>query len=321
MPDKTNVYGYDSASGLWVPILVNAAGKLIIDPSEILEEPPTDGETAKAADSNWSYDHWHDPNAHHTRNADIRIQDADADTKIEVEQSADEDTIRMTNPAGEVLNITPAGIVSLAKQSGCHVNYAGGQYLAANNVLSYLLYDTKVYDIQGEFNVGVKTGSATATSAGHLVDTTSHQFVAGDVGSFVWNTTSDKYAQVTAFNSTSDVTLDTNIMASGNGYKLYRSRFTAVAAGLYYTSVSVVQYANGVDGAALKVYVLKNGVAALFNTTYGSGAGEWVGCSISGLVQLAAGDNITLGAVQEAAVAKQLAPYSYLCFAQIAKIA
>ena len=59
------LYGWDADAKDWVKVLVNAAGKLIIDPSEIFEATPTDGETAKAAQSNWSYDHNANVNAHH----------------------------------------------------------------------------------------------------------------------------------------------------------------------------------------------------------------------------------------------------------------
>lgn len=61
---RVELWGWDSVTSAWVKCLVNAAGKLIIDPSEIFEDPPTDGETAKAADSNWSYDHNANPDAH-----------------------------------------------------------------------------------------------------------------------------------------------------------------------------------------------------------------------------------------------------------------
>ncbi len=61
------IWGWDSAGQQWVKILVNAAGKLIIDPSEILEDPPTDGETAKAPNSNWAFDH-------NARNATAAVQ-------------------------------------------------------------------------------------------------------------------------------------------------------------------------------------------------------------------------------------------------------
>lgn len=62
---RVELWGWDSVGGAWVKLLCNAAGKLIIDPSEILEEPPTDGEVGKAATSNWSHDHDADPDAHH----------------------------------------------------------------------------------------------------------------------------------------------------------------------------------------------------------------------------------------------------------------
>ena len=61
------LWGWDDTNKVWVKVLVNAAGKLIIDPTEILEEPPTNGEMGKAATSNWSFDHDADPDAHHAR--------------------------------------------------------------------------------------------------------------------------------------------------------------------------------------------------------------------------------------------------------------
>lgn len=65
MPDLTNMQGWDGTQ--WVNVLVNAAGKLIIDPSEILEDTPTDGEVGKAPTSNWAHDHADLPDIHHAR--------------------------------------------------------------------------------------------------------------------------------------------------------------------------------------------------------------------------------------------------------------
>lgn len=48
------LWGWDGTQ--WVKVLVNAAGKLIIDPSDILEDVPTDGEVGKAPTSNWAHD-------------------------------------------------------------------------------------------------------------------------------------------------------------------------------------------------------------------------------------------------------------------------
>ena len=64
---KSALYLWDSASKVWRKAVCNADGKLIIDPSEIFEDPPTDGETGKAPNSNWAYDHNANADAHHTK--------------------------------------------------------------------------------------------------------------------------------------------------------------------------------------------------------------------------------------------------------------
>ncbi len=48
--------GWDAAAENWVKLVCNSAGKLIIDPTEILEDNPTDQEVGKAPTSNWAYD-------------------------------------------------------------------------------------------------------------------------------------------------------------------------------------------------------------------------------------------------------------------------
>lgn len=67
-------------------------------------------------------------------------------------------------------------------------------------------------------NTLIKVGTASATTANHLIDATLSPFVAGDVGKKVWNTTDNTYATITTYNSTSDVTLSANIMAKDEGY-------------------------------------------------------------------------------------------------------
>ena len=66
-----------------------------------------------------------------------------------------------------------------------------------------------------------RTGTATATTANHLIDTTKSQFVAGDVGKVIYNTADESEATITVYNSTSDVTLSADIMASGESYEMY----------------------------------------------------------------------------------------------------
>jgi len=61
------LWGWDATPGAegWRKILVNAEGKLIIDPSEIFENPPTEDEAGKAPTSEWAFDHDADGGAHH----------------------------------------------------------------------------------------------------------------------------------------------------------------------------------------------------------------------------------------------------------------
>jgi len=63
MANKVNLYGWDGE--VWREVIVNNEGKLIIDPSEIFENPPTEDEAGKAPTSEWAFDHKADPGAHH----------------------------------------------------------------------------------------------------------------------------------------------------------------------------------------------------------------------------------------------------------------
>jgi lambda family phage minor tail protein L len=75
------------------------------------------------------------------------------------------------------------------------------------------IYLYTVYDYDG----GRISGSATSTSVNHLVDTNA-SFVSGDVGKTIHNTTDNTYAVITVVNSSTNVTLSKNIMASGEAY-------------------------------------------------------------------------------------------------------
>jgi len=61
------LYGWVDEDTGWVKLICNAAGKLIIDPSEIFENVPTNNEHGKAPDSDWAYDHVTKPDVHHSR--------------------------------------------------------------------------------------------------------------------------------------------------------------------------------------------------------------------------------------------------------------
>lgn len=71
------------------------------------------------------------------------------------------------------------------------------------------------------FEFETRTGTATATTAGSLVDTDESQFLATDVNKVIFNTTDRTWAKVITFTSTSVLVLSNDIMASGEGYKIY----------------------------------------------------------------------------------------------------
>lgn len=78
------------------------------------------------------------------------------------------------------------------------------------------------YEIEQHDFTPAITSTATATLANHLVDAAGN-FVVNNVqpGDAIFNTTDGTYAVVTARNSATDLTLDTDIMTSGKAYKLF----------------------------------------------------------------------------------------------------
>ena len=72
-----------------------------------------------------------------------------------------------------------------------------------------------------EFNLESRRGAATSTTSDALVDATNTQFLAGDVGKWIYNQTDRTWAEVTAFVSTSQLTLSKDIMVSGEGYEMF----------------------------------------------------------------------------------------------------
>jgi len=67
VPPNQFIHGQIKGTEDWRSLICNADGKLIIDPSEILEDDPTNNEVGKAPTSNWAYDHKNLANAHHDK--------------------------------------------------------------------------------------------------------------------------------------------------------------------------------------------------------------------------------------------------------------
>ncbi len=71
------------------------------------------------------------------------------------------------------------------------------------------------------YTVESRTGKASSTSANHLVDGTKAHFLSTDVGKVIYNSTDKTWALIVTYNSTSDVTISKDIMASGESYSIF----------------------------------------------------------------------------------------------------
>jgi hypothetical protein len=99
----------------------------------------------------------------HTQNTDKIIKDADGDTQIQVEESADEDKIRLDVKGVEAFLLDDAGVLTLAKQSGCRA-YLSANQLIASGAWTKVNINALTYDVQTEFNTS--TYKFTAKTAG-----------------------------------------------------------------------------------------------------------------------------------------------------------
>ena len=80
--------------------------------------------------------------------------------------------------------------------------------------------------VRVSFFIESRTGTASSTSAGNLVDATESQFLAGDVGKVVYNSTDKTWAVIKTFTSSSILVLSKDIMASGENYEIYNAGCT-----------------------------------------------------------------------------------------------
>ncbi len=101
------------------------------------------------------------------------------------------------------------------------------------------------YTIEGRYG----TAQAAGTTA-HLADSTKAQFVAGDVGKAVYNSTDKTWAVITVAGSASDVTLNANIMAANEAYRILNPNCTQpnqinIANAFDYMGIKYLEYPVG----------------------------------------------------------------------------
>ncbi len=222
-----------------------------------------------------------------------KIEDADSDTKVEVEETSDDDNIVMDVAGVEAFRMYSSGILDLAKQatSGAERGAAATQWLpAAANVR--VLLDTNLWDIQSELNLRVVSGRADATEANKLHDADAG-FASTDVGAWLWNTSDDTYTQITGFVDSGELDLASNIMASGEYFKLYHSTFTATVDGRYLL-IGVGNFLSIANGKRIIIQVRKNGSTVASTAFPVGGAITTNGIICEAIVELLADDYVEL---------------------------
>ena len=221
------------------------------------------------------------------------IADADGDTKVQVEESADEDIIRMDVAGVEAFKLSSIGILALAKQATSKA-YLDGDYngIVLSTVIKVPL-NAEAHDVQNEFNTRKLTGAADATEANKLHDADGG-FEAADVGSTIHNTTDNTFTTVTAFVDSGELTLTGDIMVNGENYTLYHARWTATEPGRYLAIGSTTyKTTNMTDQKGYMARIAKNGTAVATTTMASSGAVQINPIAVD-VVDLAASDYLEL---------------------------
>jgi len=84
------------------------------------------------------------------------VVDGDADTKIQVEEAADEDKVRM-DVAGSEAFVLDNTSLTLALQPMCSGYMAGAQTGIVTNTYTTMEFDTEYFDVGSDFNTGTYT--------------------------------------------------------------------------------------------------------------------------------------------------------------------
>lgn len=218
-------------------------------------------------------------------------------TKLDDEVVAIETELGL-NPKGDYADVKTllAELTDIKKSKARAYASLAHQSLGTEDPTKIIL-DTENYDGNDEFDNTDKTGTATATTAFHLIDTTKNQFTAEDVGREVGNPVDSTHAKVTGYNSESDLTLDTDIMEWDKTYHVYASRFTAKKAGYYQVSGGVKMFQVS-DGEYQRLYIYKNGAVATVSSQC-PGYGFDPVLNISDIIYLGVGGYVELWAEKE----------------------
>ncbi|MBA7472201.1 MAG: hypothetical protein GH156_00555 [Dehalococcoidia bacterium] len=97
-----------------------------------------------------------------------KLIDADGDTKVDVEEGADEDIVRMDVAGVEAFHLSALGILTLAKQSICRAYKSAVDQTIGTSALTKIVLDGEDYDNLNEFD-STTNYRFTATEAGYYL--------------------------------------------------------------------------------------------------------------------------------------------------------
>ena len=171
----------------------------------------------------------------------------------------------------------------------------GNQENIVNILWTVVDLDTEDLDIGNNFNMTTWiSGTARATTANHLIDTTTNPFTAAMKGYRVKNTTDNTYAYITVYNSASDVTVSPDIFANTEGYLIKNAKFVAPIPGNYIIT-GLVSLENPVVDKRYGGQILKNNTTTMTSTNSHASVVGTLGCNIpTVIIPLAINDELVL---------------------------
>jgi len=246
------------------------------------------------------------------------LKDADGDTKIDLEESGDEDIVRMDVGGTEAFHLSAIGELTLAKQAVSRAYRTTlDQVLPASEWVRIGL-NAEDFDVQNEFNTTTKSGTADATEANKLHDADGN-FASSDIGAWIWNKTDNSYTQVTGFVDSGELDLADDIMADTETYELYHSIYTATEAG-YYVVIGNLGFRTFEADKRFYIGIYKNGSGEAF-VSYHSALAVAIYGLVSAVIYLAASDTLELRGWQGCTTVEPAYNDRSITYMSIAKIA
>lgn len=210
--------------------------------------------------------------------------------------SAQSTYVRLNTPQAEATFISDGTYwVVINEKMGqvpeCYVYLSANQLDISGTIgqANQIVFDTEGYDIGSNYDVStLRTGTATSTSAGKLVDTNA-TFTTTHLFKRVKDDTGGGYTYITAIDTTTQVTVRDDIFAQNDEYTIKNSKFTAPIAGKYDIALSI-GYTNIVANKTYTTFFRKNLGTLVYNATPTGADTNWVAFQIVQLNQsLAAG--------------------------------